>query len=174
MRVFKINMFAVQERPERPEMRSEKSDKGGKFGLKRLGTVIGRRRQSTNPYSQSRSPERKKSSSDVRSSPFSRFTRKESHQQLGTVPSPPQTAQSTFEEPSGSRSPDTGAQQLNPITSVSSQGINGTNLETVSETEHVPAPVNGTRGAVLALQEPLQPSPVTYEVGSRELLKILS
>jgi hypothetical protein len=143
-------------------MKTEKSDKPGKFGLKRLGTVIGRRRQSTNPYSQSRSPERKKSSSDVRS-PFSRFTRKESHQQLDTVPSPPQTAQSAIDEPSGSRSPDTGVPQLEPITTISSRGLNGTNLETVNENGDAPGLVNGSQGASSGLQEPLQPAPVTYE-----------
>jgi hypothetical protein len=145
-------------------MRSEKSsEKAGKFGLKRLGTVIARRRQSANPYAQSRSPERKKSSSDVRSSPFSRFTRKESHQQLETVPSPPRTAYSSVDEPSASRSSDA-APQLEPITSISSTPVNGTSLETVNETEHTPHLVNGTKSSSAGLQEPLQPIPVTYEV----------
>lgn len=146
-------------------MKTEKSDKGGKFGLKRLGTVIRGRRQSTNPYTQSRSPERKKSSSDVRSSPFSRFGRKESsHQPLETVPSPPQTAHSTFEDPPGSRSADA-PPQLEPIPSLTSTGVNGTssNLQTVNEQENVPTDLtNGTQNQLGVLQEPLQPSPV-YE-----------
>ena len=146
-------------------MKTEKSDKGGKFGLKRLGTVIRGRRQSTNPYTQSRSPERKKSSSDVRSSPFSRFGRKESsHQPLETVPSPPPTAHSTFEDPPGSRSADE-PPQLEPIPSLTSTGVNGTssNLQTVNEQENVPTDLtNGTQNQLGVLQEPLQPSPV-YE-----------
>lgn len=125
--------------------------------------MIGRRRQSTNPYTQSRSPERKKSASDVRASPFSRFGRKESHQQLETVPSPPQTAESAFEESAGSRTLDTNAPQLERITSVRSTGVNGTNLETVRESRDLSSSVNGTQGATGILQEPLQPSPV-YEV----------
>ncbi|KIW02971.1 uncharacterized protein PV09_05632 [Verruconis gallopava] len=155
---------SFQDRPERPPITSEKSsEKGSKFGLKRLGTVIARRRQSTNPYAQSRSPERKKSSSDVRS-PFGRFARKEhSHQPLETVPSPPRTANSGFEETPASRSSNA-PPQMEPLTNVTSDGTNGTNLETVHEQSTMSEPVNGTANApVGVLQEPLQPSSVTYE-----------
>lgn len=151
-------------------MRTEKSEKSekGKFGLKRLGTVIGRRRQSTNPYAQSRSPERKKSTNDVRASPFNRFSRKESHQRLETLPSsPPLEAQRATTDVPPTRLSDSGAPQLEPISSITSEGPNGIN--TVSAREATPSPAqnltNGTQAPVGALQEPLRPTE-TFEVGS--------
>lgn len=153
------------ERSERPELESKKSDKGDKAkgalsGLKsRMGTVIGRRRQSTMPYQQSRSPERKKSTTDVRSSAFNRFSRKESHQKLETVPSPPRTTQSTSDGPS--EMSENRAPQLAPISSLPSDGTNGTHLESVRE-DIAPALVNGHQTG--GLQAPLQPTPSSFEV----------
>ncbi|KAF2402419.1 hypothetical protein EJ06DRAFT_507266 [Trichodelitschia bisporula] len=125
-------------------------------GLKRLGTVIGRRRQSTHPYGPSMSPERKKSSSNIGNA-FGHFgKKKEAHQPADSqlAPPPAQAQAESSPRPSDSMpSPE--------LEHAAPERVNGTTtlLESVAESDTLPGLSNGTQDAPPKLQEPLQPTP---------------
>lgn len=130
----------------------------GLQGLKRFGTVLSRRRQSSHPYGRASSPERKSSTnlgasfpgfgkgkSKERDAPSSSSGRPVSPaRRLSTTPrasdassSPRQTRQSSGDKPNGTTSPEP------PIEAATSSSIiNGTAQETIPE-----------------LNEPLSPPP---------------
>ena len=137
----------VQGRPERPER-----TKSGFGGLKRLGTVIGRRK-STHPYGQSRSPERKKSSSNLSSSGFSPFKKRSKDKQQTEAPAQPSSSSRRLSETAAPRLPEM-AQPLG-LDMSPSEHPNGT----VPEAPEVESGlVNGAKSVAPQLQEPLQPT----------------
>jgi hypothetical protein len=119
--------------------------------------VIGRRRQSTHPYQQNVSPERKKSSNNIGSA-FGRF--RPSHQQIGEQHlSPPPTGRTfSSDGPESPRASNEPVPNLERIASFTSDRANGTPLQSVSETNGSTGLTNGATGSHSALPEPLIPS----------------
>lgn len=122
--------------------------------------MIGRRRQSTHPYQQNVSPERKKSSNNIGSA-FGRF--RQSHQQIGDQHlSPPPTGRTLSsdgpENPHISHEPPS---NLERIASYTSERTNGTPLQSVAETNGSTGLTNGASGSHPALLEPMVPSAPT-------------
>lgn len=123
--------------------------------------MIGRRRQSTHPYQQNASPERKKSSSNIGSA-FGRF--RQSHQQIGeTHLSPPPTGRTLSDGPESPHASNEPAPNLERITSFTSDRPNGAPLPSVAETNGSTGLTNGASGTHPALPEPLMPSIVASE-----------
>jgi hypothetical protein len=122
--------------------------------------VIGRRRQSTHPYQQNVSPERKKSSNNIGSA-FVRF--RQSHQQIGESHlSPPPTGRTlSSDRPDSPRPSNEPVPNLERIASSTSDRPNGTILPSVSETNGNPGLTNGASGSHPGLPEPLMPSAPT-------------
>jgi hypothetical protein len=147
-------MNAVQERP-----------KSGFGGLKRLGTVISRRK-STHPYGQSFSPERKKSSSNLNSSTFSPFKKrsKEKHATMDfrAPPSPNARRLSESVARTGSQASEAIASSQIDRPRPSSAQPNGTSPEGAVEGGASLGLVNGAQSLTTPqLPEPLQPTIAT-------------
>ncbi|KAF2421828.1 hypothetical protein EJ08DRAFT_690123, partial [Tothia fuscella] len=146
------SLSPVPSLPRPDDLSSQRSssfqEKAGKSGFggglkSRLGTVIGRKRQSMHPYGQSLdSPERKKSSSNLGSA-LGRFGRKESHQNLERTLSPPSSARRPSSGPGESPRPSDSAPP--PILErESSDHPNGVVPETNGQAGFALSLVNGT------------------------------
>lgn len=132
---------------------------GGLHSLKRFGTVLGRRRQSTHPYGRSMSPERKSSSN--LGATFASFGNRGKLKE-GSHPSPSDRPVSPARRLSENRStPRASDASSSPkqIRRSSSERPNGTSAESSNETPATSTFVNGTaRESIPELQEPLQPA----------------
>lgn len=134
---------------------------GGLHSLKRIGTVLGRRRQSTHPYGRASSPERKSSSnlpfggfgkgkskdrdppgssSGHSHRPVSPLRRLSTSRASDVSGSPKATRLSSSEKPNGTTSPE----PTNDIVSPGPSAVNGT---------------SATQDTIPELKEPLSPPP---------------
>jgi hypothetical protein len=124
--------------------------------LKRFGTVLGRRRQSTHPYGRASSPERK-SSTNIGST-FGGFGKGKSKDREAPGPSdrPSSPLRRLPETPGSPEPPESPNHTRLPSTDVP----NGTTSEIPYETSP-PAPVNGTvHDSIPELIEPMAPPPM--------------
>jgi hypothetical protein len=123
--------------------------------LKRFGTVLGRRRQSTHPYGRASSPERKSSSN--LGSAFSGFGKGKSKDREAPGPSDRPTSP-LRQLPETPRSPEPLASS-NHSRLPSTENQSGSISEVPFDTS--PAAVNGTvHDSIPELREPLEPPPV--------------
>jgi len=150
----------VQDRPsDRPKTGSSV---GKSFGLKRLGTVINRRK-SMHPYDQAGSPERKKSSSNL--GPFKRRHKEKAE------PSDPTPIQSledrSISETARPDSEPTRSAVRETLPVVKENGVTG---EESSTSQIGSGLVNGAESSSGSkLQEPLQPTPAPDRKSSAEI-----
>jgi hypothetical protein len=131
-------------------------DKHSSNPLKRFGTVLGRRRQSTHPYGRASSPERK-SSTNIGST-FGGFGKGKSKDREAPGPSDrPSSPLMRLPETPGSPEP---PESLNHTRVPSTEAPNGTASEIPYETSP-PVPVNGTvHDSIPELIEPMAPPPM--------------
>lgn len=124
--------------------------------LKRFGTVLGRRRQSTHPYGRASSPERK--SSTNMGSAFGGFGKGKSKDREAPGPSNrPSSPLRRLPETAGSPEP---PESPNHTRLPSTDTPNGTTSE-VPYAASAPAPVNGTvHDSIPELIEPMAPPPI--------------
>jgi hypothetical protein len=156
--------------------RSQKSgsaqEKQSSNPLKRIGTVLGRRRQSTHPYGRAASPDRK-SSANIGSA-FSGFGKGKSKDRDNQVSSLPSTAErptsplKNFQRPSTSQGSDSpGLTQQTSSEAAPNGTIPSSSVETEKETEP-PSAVNGTASVQEPIPEINEPmvAPTTTETQS--------
>ncbi|OCK78258.1 hypothetical protein K432DRAFT_332433 [Lepidopterella palustris CBS 459.81] len=131
---------------------------GGLHSLKRFGTVLRSRRQSTHPYGRNISPERKSASN--LGATFASFGNRGKAKE-GSFPIPADRPGSPSRRLSGSRPTpraSDGSSSPKQARRTSSDKPNGTSLELNNEPSMSSAFVNGTaRESIPELQEPLQP-----------------
>ncbi|KAF2747035.1 hypothetical protein M011DRAFT_403058 [Sporormia fimetaria CBS 119925] len=158
------NLAPPSQTPPVPDDRSQKSGSvhevkhGGLHSLKRFGTVLGRRRQSTHPYGRPASPERK--SSTNLGGAFSGFG-KNKHKDR-EVPSSSSARPASPVRMTTSRASDVSTSPKN-TQMLHSEKTNGTAVpESTEETRPGSSSINGTaRETIPEMNEPLSPPSAT-------------
>jgi F-BAR domain only protein len=138
---------------------AQEQKSSGLHGLNRFKTVLGRRRQSTFPYTKGASPERKTSSTNLGSSFFGKGKNKDSSKSTDR-PGSPSRRMSEQRSQIASRASDISASpKQSRVSGQSADKPNGT----AEANEAGPSSdlMNGTKATIPELQEPLQPSSPT-------------